>query len=158
MMWQSHKARDLLHDDRLLVHSITTTRDGTEGEVKLERDRVPTEDLAVRARHCDAVEVLGCVRRSRTSISSESRSQRSLSSATQPRATSTWRAGLLGRSSCQSHLTDQRREARAGPSTSSNPSSAPQAETGALRSAHGCPASSCAANRNSTKDPRQWVL
>jgi hypothetical protein len=27
MMWQSRKARDLLRDDRILVHSITTTRE-----------------------------------------------------------------------------------------------------------------------------------
>ena len=32
MMWQSFKARDLLRDPRVLVHSIVTEREGTEGE------------------------------------------------------------------------------------------------------------------------------
>ena len=35
MMWQSTKARDLLRDPRILVHSVITSRDGAEGEVKL---------------------------------------------------------------------------------------------------------------------------
>src|SRR5205807_2374046 len=35
MMWQSRKAHDLLRDDRMLLHSIVTTREGTEGEVKV---------------------------------------------------------------------------------------------------------------------------
>jgi Pyridoxamine 5'-phosphate oxidase len=30
MMWQSAKARDLLRDPRILVHSIITSRDGAE--------------------------------------------------------------------------------------------------------------------------------
>jgi hypothetical protein len=59
MMWRSRKAVDLLRDDRVLLHSIVVSRDGAEGEVKL-RGRVdPIDDLAVRARYCDAVEVLG---------------------------------------------------------------------------------------------------
>lgn len=59
MMWQSRKASDLLRDDRVLVHSIVTTRDGTEGEVKLRGRAIPVDDLDVRARYCDAVAVLG---------------------------------------------------------------------------------------------------
>ncbi len=39
MMWQSRKAIDLLRDDRILLHSITTTRDGKEGEVKVRGPR-----------------------------------------------------------------------------------------------------------------------
>lgn len=35
MMWQSPKARDLLRDDRCLLHSCTSDRQGTEGDFKL---------------------------------------------------------------------------------------------------------------------------
>jgi hypothetical protein len=35
MMWGSRKAADLVRDERVLVHSIVTGRDGAEGEVKL---------------------------------------------------------------------------------------------------------------------------
>jgi hypothetical protein len=59
MMWQSHKALDLLRDDPILVHSIVTTREGSEGEVKVRGRAVAVDDLAVRARYCDAVSVLG---------------------------------------------------------------------------------------------------
>ena len=34
MMWQSGKARDLLRDPRILVHSIITSRDGAAGEFR----------------------------------------------------------------------------------------------------------------------------
>jgi hypothetical protein len=59
MMWQSRKASDLLRDDRILVHSITTTRDGNEGEVKVRGRALPIDDPATRARFCDEVAVLG---------------------------------------------------------------------------------------------------
>jgi hypothetical protein len=59
MMWQSRKAKDLLRDDRILVHSISTTPDGSEGEVKLRGRAVPIDDLDARDRYCDAVTVLG---------------------------------------------------------------------------------------------------
>jgi Pyridoxamine 5'-phosphate oxidase len=59
MMWRSRKASDLLLDDRVLVHSVVTTRDGTEGEVKLRGRALSVEDLEVGARYCDAVAVLG---------------------------------------------------------------------------------------------------
>jgi hypothetical protein len=59
MMWQSRKAIDLLRDDRILVHSITTTRDGNEGEVKIRGRAIPIEDPATRARYCAEVAVLG---------------------------------------------------------------------------------------------------
>jgi Pyridoxamine 5'-phosphate oxidase len=59
MMWQSRKAADLLRDDRVLVHSIVTSRDGGGGEVKLRGRAVPVDDLDVRARYCDAVAALG---------------------------------------------------------------------------------------------------
>lgn len=35
MMFGSAKARDLLRDDRILVHSIVTSRDGADGEFKV---------------------------------------------------------------------------------------------------------------------------
>lgn len=59
MMWQSRKAADLVRDDRILVHSITTTRDGNEGEVKVRGRAVAIDDLGTRARYCDAVVALG---------------------------------------------------------------------------------------------------
>ena len=59
MMWQSRKASDLRRDDRVLVHSTVTTREGAEGEVKMRGHAVDVDDLEVRARYCDAVAVLG---------------------------------------------------------------------------------------------------
>src|SRR5207249_1231823 len=35
MMWRSRKAIDLLRDPRIVVHSVTSDREGTEGDVKL---------------------------------------------------------------------------------------------------------------------------
>jgi hypothetical protein len=55
MLWQSTKARDLLRDPRILVHSVITGRDGTEGEVKLRGTARAEEDLAVQRRYADAV-------------------------------------------------------------------------------------------------------
>jgi len=59
MMWKSQKAADLLRDDRVLVHSIVTTRDGKEGEVKVRGRAIAIDDQAERARYCEAVAVLG---------------------------------------------------------------------------------------------------
>jgi Pyridoxamine 5'-phosphate oxidase len=59
MLWQSRKAADLRRDDRVLVHSIVTSRDGGDGELKLRGRALPVDDLDVRARYCDAVAVLG---------------------------------------------------------------------------------------------------
>jgi hypothetical protein len=59
MMWRSRKASDLLRDDRVLVHSVVTTRDGAEGEVKVRGRAIGVEDSDVRARYCDAVAALG---------------------------------------------------------------------------------------------------
>ena len=59
MMWQSRKASDLLRDDRILVHSITTTREGKEGEVKVRGRAVPVDDPGIRARYRDEVATLG---------------------------------------------------------------------------------------------------
>jgi hypothetical protein len=35
MMWQSRKALDLLRDPRVVVHSVVTNKDGSEGDFKL---------------------------------------------------------------------------------------------------------------------------
>jgi hypothetical protein len=43
-MWRSTKAADLRRDDRVLVHSIVTRREGDEGDVKLRGRAVPVED------------------------------------------------------------------------------------------------------------------
>ena len=55
MMWQSAKARDLLRDPRLLVHSVVTNRDGREGEFKV-RGTARREDAPdVQRRYAQAV-------------------------------------------------------------------------------------------------------
>ena len=59
MMWQSRKASDLLRDDRILVHSITTTREGNEGEVKVRGHAIPVDDPGVRDRYRHEVAILG---------------------------------------------------------------------------------------------------
>jgi len=55
MMWQSTKARDLLRDPRILVHSVITSRDGAEGEVKLRGAARDEPDPAVQRRYAAAV-------------------------------------------------------------------------------------------------------
>lgn len=59
MLWQSRKAADLLRDDRVLLHSIITSPDGANGEVKIRGRAVAIEDNGLRARYADAVVVLG---------------------------------------------------------------------------------------------------
>src|SRR5512132_4280721 len=58
MMWQSRKATDLRRDDRVLVHSIVTSREGSDGEVKIRGQAVSVDDPGARARYCDAVAAL----------------------------------------------------------------------------------------------------
>jgi Pyridoxamine 5'-phosphate oxidase len=55
MMWQSAKARDLLRDPRVLVHSIVTSRDGAEGEFKIRGTARTEDDPGVQRRYADAV-------------------------------------------------------------------------------------------------------
>jgi hypothetical protein len=55
MMLGSRKAADLLRDPRLLVHSIVTSRDGGEGEVKLRGTARHHQDATVHRRYADAV-------------------------------------------------------------------------------------------------------
>jgi hypothetical protein len=59
MMWRSRKAIDLLRDDRLLLHSIVTSPDGADGELKVRGRAVEENDPARRAAYRDAVAVLG---------------------------------------------------------------------------------------------------
>jgi hypothetical protein len=55
MMWQSPKARDLLRDDRCVVHSCTSDRNGTEGDFKLYGRARDEHDPSVRDAYRAAV-------------------------------------------------------------------------------------------------------
>jgi hypothetical protein len=54
MMWASRKAADLLRDPRILVHSIVTSRDGSEGEAKLRGTVREASEPDVQARYAEA--------------------------------------------------------------------------------------------------------
>jgi hypothetical protein len=49
MTWQSTKARDLLRDPRIPVHSVITSRDATEGEFKVRGTARAEADLELQA-------------------------------------------------------------------------------------------------------------
>src|SRR5262245_24864198 len=55
MMWRSKKALDLLRDPRVVVHSITTNRMGTEGDVKLYGRAIDEREPDVREAFRDAI-------------------------------------------------------------------------------------------------------
>jgi len=55
MLWQSTKAADLLRDPRVLVHSVVTGRDGTEGEFKVRGTARAEHDPNVQRRYSDSV-------------------------------------------------------------------------------------------------------
>jgi hypothetical protein len=55
MMWQSPKARDLLRDDRCVLHSCTSDRNGTEGDFKLYGRARDERDPAIRDAYRAAV-------------------------------------------------------------------------------------------------------
>ena len=55
MMWGSKKAADLLHDPRILVHSIVVGREGGAGEFKVRGTARLEEDLTVQRRYAAAV-------------------------------------------------------------------------------------------------------
>ena len=55
MMWQSRKARDLLRDPRVVLHSCTTDRMGTEGDAKIYGLATDTRDPQIRQVYRDAV-------------------------------------------------------------------------------------------------------
>jgi len=55
MMWRSRKALDLLRDPRIVVHSVTTNKDGTDGDVKIYGSSVDEQDPDVRAAFREAI-------------------------------------------------------------------------------------------------------
>jgi hypothetical protein len=55
MMWRSRKALDLLRDPRIVVHSVTTNKDGTDGDVKIYGHSVDERDPDVRAAFREAI-------------------------------------------------------------------------------------------------------
>jgi len=56
MMWQSRKALDLLRDPRLVVHSVVSDREGTEGDFKLYGRVVDVPEPERRTAYADALE------------------------------------------------------------------------------------------------------
>ena len=56
MMWRSRKALDLLRDPRVVVHSATSSREGTDGDFKLYGRAVDVQDPETRRQYADAVE------------------------------------------------------------------------------------------------------
>ncbi len=55
MMWRSPKARDLLRDDRCVLHSCTSDRNGTEGDFKLYGRARDEQDPAIHDAYRAAV-------------------------------------------------------------------------------------------------------
>jgi hypothetical protein len=51
----SLKAKDLQRDPRVLIHSIVTSRDGSDGEFKLRGRALPEEDPTLNARIAEAI-------------------------------------------------------------------------------------------------------
>ena len=55
MMWRSRKALDLLRDPRVVVHSVTSDKDGSQGDVKVYGRIVDEQDPEVRSAFRDAI-------------------------------------------------------------------------------------------------------
>jgi hypothetical protein len=55
MMWRSRKALDLLRDPRIVVHSVTSDREGIEGDVKLYGRATDISAPDVRQAYRDAI-------------------------------------------------------------------------------------------------------
>jgi hypothetical protein len=55
MMWRSRKAVDLLRDPRTVLHSVTSDREGTEGDVKLYGRAIDVSAPDVRQSYRDAI-------------------------------------------------------------------------------------------------------
>jgi hypothetical protein len=55
MMWRSRKALDLLRDPRIVIHSVTCDREGTEGDVKLYGRAVDISAPDLRQAYRDAI-------------------------------------------------------------------------------------------------------
>ena len=56
MGWKTRKAADLGRDPRVLVHSIVTTRDGTNGEYKVRGTAIADLDAGVHEQYANEVE------------------------------------------------------------------------------------------------------
>jgi hypothetical protein len=54
-MWQSRKALDLLRDPRCVLHTCTTDRMGTEGDVKIYARAIDVRDPELRRTYREAV-------------------------------------------------------------------------------------------------------
>ncbi|HSJ50808.1 MAG TPA: pyridoxamine 5'-phosphate oxidase family protein [Actinomycetota bacterium] len=55
MMWRSRKAQDLLRDPRIVLHSVTANRMGTDGDVKLHGRVVDEQDPEIRTAFREAI-------------------------------------------------------------------------------------------------------
>lgn len=55
MMWQSKKALDLVRDPRVVVHSVVTAKEGTDGEFKLRGRAWDVIDVGLREAYGDAL-------------------------------------------------------------------------------------------------------
>ena len=55
MMWRSRKALDLLRDPRIVVHSVTSDREATEGDVKLYGRAIDISSPQVRQAYRGAI-------------------------------------------------------------------------------------------------------
>lgn len=55
MMWRSRKALDLLRDARVVVHSVTRNREGTDADVKLYGRAIDEQDPGVRRAFREAI-------------------------------------------------------------------------------------------------------
>jgi hypothetical protein len=55
MKWHSPKALDLLRDPRLVVHSVTCNREGTDGDIKLYGRAVAIDDSDLRTAYRAAI-------------------------------------------------------------------------------------------------------
>ena len=56
MMWQSPKARDLLRDARLTVHSVPSDKTNAGGDIKLYGAGVDEQDPGLRAEFCRVIQ------------------------------------------------------------------------------------------------------
>ena len=55
MMWRSKKALDLLRDPRIVVHSVTSNKEGTDGDVKIYGSAIDERDPEVREAFREAI-------------------------------------------------------------------------------------------------------
>ena len=57
MLWRSMKALDLFRDPRVVVHSVTSNKDGTDGDVKIYGRAIEERAPEVRAAFREAIRV-----------------------------------------------------------------------------------------------------